>query len=300
MVLAAQLCKVQDVTVLNEVFIGSEARARGLVRKHQLRSDYRAIFPGVYRPKAMELTLAQRTRAAWLWSGRRAVIAGAAAAGMYGAKWIDDDEPIELVWSNARPPSGIRTRRDRLGEGEVRRVRHLPVTTPLRTAFDVGRLTRGELGVARLDALGHATGFDPEAVRAVARRHAGSPGIPRLRAALGLHDRGAESPRETWLRLVLICGGYPRPRTQVPVLDDYGRARYYLDMGWEDVMVAVEYDGEHHRDRAVFCNDIIRAEYIAERGWKRVRVVAGQRPAEVLDRVARAWAAGVRADREIG
>ncbi|MCH9734622.1 MAG: hypothetical protein K0U78_08735 [Actinomycetia bacterium] len=300
------------MTLLNEVFIGSEALACGLVRKHQLRSDHRAIFPGVYRPKAMELTLAQRTRAAWLWSARGAVIAGAAAAGIYGAKWIDDDEPVELVWPNARPPSGIRTRRDRLGEGEVRRVadrldegevrrvRHLPVTTPARTAFDIGRLTRGELGVARLDALGQATGFDPEAVRALARRHAGSPGIPRLRAALALHDRGAESPRETWLRLVLIHGGYPRPRTQIPVVDDYGRARYYLDMGWEDAMVAVEYDGEHHRERAAFRNDIIRAEFIAERGWKRVRVVAGHRPAEVLDRVARAWASGVRTDREIG
>ena len=300
MVLGSHLCEVQAVNVLNEVFIGSEARARGLVRKHQLRSHYRPIFPGVYLPKAMEPTLAQRTRAAWLWSGRRGVIAGAAAAGVHGAKWIDDDEPIELVWSNARPPSGIRTRRDRLGDGEFRRVRNLPVTTPVRTAFDVGRLTPGELGIARLDALGHATGFDPDEVLAVARRHAGSPGIPRLRAALQLHDRGAESPRETWLRLLLIRGGYPMPRTQIPVLDDYGRARYYLDMGWEEVMVAVEYDGEHHRERAVFGNDIIRAEFIAERGWQRVRVVAGQRPAEVLDRVARAWAAGVRPDRRIG
>ena len=66
------------------------------------------------------------------------------------------------------------------------------------------------------------------------------------------------------------------------------------------MLVAVENDGEQHRGRAVFGKDIIRAKFIAERGWKRVRVVAGQRPAEVLDRVARAWAAGVRADREIG
>lgn len=285
---------------LDQPFIGSEAVADGLVKKHQLRSQYRAIFPGVYVPSRMALTLAQRTRAAWLWSGRRAVIAGCAAAAMHGAKWIDDDEPIELVWSNARPPAGIRTRRDRLDEGEVRHVRRLPVTTPVRTAFDLGRLTPGEKGVARLDALGNATGFDPEAVLDLARRHAGSPGIPRLRVALKRHDRGAESPRETWLRLLLVRGGYPKPRTQIPVLDDYGRARYYLDMGWEDAMVAVEYDGEHHRERTVFGNDIIRAEFIAERCWKRVRVVAGQRPAEILDRVARAWAAGVLRDREIG
>ena len=101
------------------------------------------------------------------------------------------------------------------------------------------------------------------------------------------------------MRLLLIGAGQPKPRTQIPVFDDYGRPRYYLDMGWEDVMVAVEYDGQHHRERAVFANDIIRAEFIAERRWKRVRVVAGQRRSEILDRVARASAAGVRPDRQI-
>ena len=305
MVVVAQLCDIREVTSLDGPFIGSEALTDGLVKKHQLRSHYRALFPNVYVSNdvyvahGMALTLAKRAQAAWLWSGRRAVIAGAAAAGMHGTKWICDDEPVELIWSNARPPAGISTRRDRLDDEEVQRLRGLPVTTPVRTAFDLGRLVRGEQGVARLDALGNATRFDPDAVLDLAIKHAGSPGIPRLRAALDLHDRGAESPRETWLRLLLIRAGYPRPRTQIPVFDDYGRPRYYLDMGWEDVRVAVEYDGAHHRERAVFGNDIIRAEFIAERCWNRVRVVAGQRPAEILERVARARASGVRRDREI-
>jgi len=298
-VVAARFCDIRGVNSLDGPFIGSEALTGGLVKKHQLRSHYRALFPDVYLSNSMEPTLAERTKAAWLWSNRGGVIAGSAAAGIHGTKWIPVDEPIELVWSNARPPVGISTRRDRLGGEEVQRLRGLPVTTPVRTAFDLGRLTRGEQGVARLDALGNVTRFDPDAVLDLAIRHAGSPGIPRLRAALELHDRGAESPRETWLRLLLIRAGYPKPRTQIPVFDDYGRPRYYLDMGWEDVMVAVEYDGAHHRERAAFGNDIIRAEFIAERRWNRVRIVAGQRPAEVLDRVARARASGVRLDRKI-
>ncbi|CAA0132081.1 Uncharacterised protein [Mycolicibacterium vanbaalenii] len=284
---------------LDGPFIGSEALARGLVKKHHLRSRYQAVFPDVYLPEHLEPTLAHRTRAAWLWSRRRGVVAGAAAAGLHGAQWIPDDEPIELVWSNARPPTGLVTRRDRLQDGEVQWLRGLPVTTPVRTAFDIGRLTRGERGIARLDALGNVSRFDPERVLELADRHAGSPGVPRLRAALALHDRGAESPRETWLRLLLVGAGHPKPRTQIPVFDNYGRPRYYLDMGWEDVMVAVEYDGQHHRERTVFSNDIIRAEFIAERGWRCVRVVAGQRPAEILDRVARTRASGVRPDRRI-
>ena len=146
---------------LDGPFIGSEALARGLVTKHHLRARCQAVFPDVYLPEHLEPTLAHRTRAAWLWSRRGGVVAGAAAAGVHGVRWIPDDEPIELVWSNARPPTGIITRRDRLGEGEVQRLRGLPVTTPVRTAFDLGRLTHGERGVARLDALGNATRFDP-------------------------------------------------------------------------------------------------------------------------------------------
>lgn len=281
-------------------FLGTEALAAGRVKKHQLRARYRPLFPNVYVPRDVMPTLIQRTTAAWLWSGREGVVAGAAAAALHGARWIPDDEPVEVVWRNGRPPAGIVTRRDRLDGDEVVRVGGLPVTTVTRTAFDIGRLTRGDLGVIRLDALGNAKRFDRRAVVELADRHAGSPGVPRLRQALTLHDAGAESPRETWLRLLLIRAGYPAPRTQIPVCDDVGRARYYLDMGWEDVNVAVEYDGDHHRERTVFADDIIRAEFIAERGWKRVRVVAGQRQAEILDRVARARASGVRSDRRAG
>ena len=62
-----------------------------------------------------------------------------------------------------------------------------------------------------------------------------------------LFDAGAQSPKETWLRLLLIQAGLPRPQTQIPVRDEFGEAIAYLDMGWEDMKVAVEYDGEQHR-----------------------------------------------------
>jgi very-short-patch-repair endonuclease len=40
-------------------------------------------------------------------------------------------------------------------------------------------------------------------------------------------------------------------------------------------MIAVEYDGDDHRERPRFGNDIVRSEFIAYRGWTRIRVVAG-------------------------
>ena len=102
------------------------------------------------------------------------------------------------------------------------------------------------------------------------------------------------------MRLLLIRAGYPRPQTQIPVLSADGRRQYYLDMGWEDLMLAVEYDGEQHRvDPIQFAYDIQRSEDLDELGWTRVRVVKENRPADILRRTERAWRSKLRADREI-
>ena len=285
---------------MDEPFIGSEALRDGTVaNKHQLRTRFRALYPDVYLPDGVSPTLSQRTAAAWLWTRRRGVVAGLAASAMHGARWIADDVPVELICSNARPPMGIRTRRDRLAPDERRLVAGMWVTTPERTAFDIGRLIDGDEAVTHLDALGNATRFDRPAVADLGRRHRGSPGVPRLRSVLDTYDPGAESPRETWLRLLLIRAGFPRPRTQIPVFDDFGDPRYHLDMGWKDVMIAVEYDGDHHRERPIFGKDIVRSEFIAYRGWTHIRVVAGAHPADIVNRVRRVWPSSVRSDREI-
>lgn len=283
-----------------EIVIGSEALRSGLVpNKHALRTRFRVVHPDVYVEASSQLNLVGRARAAWLWSRRGGVLAGRAAAALHGAKWVDDDAPIELVWSNARPPLGIITRRDRLAEDEVTTVRGMAVTTPARTAFDIGRLAKGDSAIEQLDALGQAARFGVDEVLALAARHSGSPGVPHVRSALDLYDPGAQSPRETWLRLLLIRGGFPRPTTQIPVCNDFGEPVYWLDMGWEDPKIAVEYDGDDHREKRRFARDIVRSEFIAYRGYRHIRVVAGARPRDVLHRVRRAWAASVRSDREI-
>ena len=274
-------------------FVGSEAMASGAVTRHELRRYYRAIAPNVYLDKRADPSLEQRTHAAWLWSGREAVVAGLAAATLHGAKWIDDDVPVELIWRNARAPDGVVTRADLLLENESTSLAGLTVTTPERTAFDLGR--RGSLGcaVARLDALAAATnGLSLADVLELAEALPRARGLPRLRTALHLMDAGAASPRETALRLLLIGAGHPTPRTQIPVLSPDCRRRYYLDMGWEDVKIAVEYDGDHHRsDPVQFEYDLVRSADIEERGWRLIRVAKRSRPDEVLARVQRAWLA---------
>ena len=270
-------------------FRGVEALANGLVRKHGLRTKYLAIFPGVYVTKSATPTFRQRSAAAWLWSQRRAVLAGLTAARLHGAKWVDDTAPIELISPNGRPPAGIRTYQEQLHDSEYGLRARLPATTVSRTAYDIGR--RGGLldAVAHLDALGNATGVTAAEVSAVASAHPGARGLRQLSQALVLYDSGAQSPRETWLRLLVIDAGFPPPETQIPVFVG-GRAKYYLDMGWPDMKVALEYEGDHHRtDRAQFARDIARLDELIALGWTVIRVAAGTPVHAVIGRLQQAW-----------
>ncbi|MEZ0384921.1 endonuclease domain-containing protein [Mycobacterium sp. pW045] len=271
-------------------FLGSAALAAGTLTRYELRRHHVAVLPNVYLPARIRPNLLQRTVAAWLWSGGQAVVAGAAAAALPGAKWVDATVPIELISPNTRPPAGVLTRNDLLLPGEQQLRRGMAVTTVARTAFDLGR--RGSLGqaVARLDALANATRFHTAEVLDLARRHRHARGLRQLEGALDLVDAGAQSPKETRLRLLLINGGFPRPTTQIPVPGPDGRWKYFLDMGWQDLMLAVEYDGEHHlTDRQQYVWDATRLEYLRQLGWTHIKVLKEHRGDDVLRRVRAAW-----------
>lgn len=267
-------------------FIGSEAIASGRVAKHLLRTRYTAIFPDIYVAKGGRLSLRVRAEAAWLWSHRCGIVMGLTAAGLHGSKWLDDDLPVELMWSNARPPPGIRTRDLRIERHECLDLGGLRVTTPSRTAFDIGRRGPTRSTVARMDALLNATGVSVEEVAAIVSHHPGVPGLRHLERVLDLVDPGAQSPKETWLRMILVQAGFPRPQTQIPIRGPSGQPKYYLDMGWEDIKVALEYDGEHHRtDRVQYARDVIRKEELELLGWVVVRVLVGDTADTIARRV---------------
>jgi hypothetical protein len=276
------------------VFVGREAVARGEVTRHELQRWHQTIYPGIYVAKRHNVSFRDRTVGAWLWSGRRAVIAGIAASALHGARWVDDGIQVELIWSSTRPPPGIVTRDETRTDDERTRVAGLPVTTPARTAYDLGRNLPREQAVARIDALMHATPFAIEDVLLLAKRHPGARGLRRLRLALPLVDGGAASPKETWLRLLLNDAGLPVPTTQIPALDGSWPVAW-LDMGWDDFKVAVEYDGDHHRsDRRQYVKDQRRQRKLQAMGWIVIRVIAEDKPDGVVKRVratllARGW-----------
>lgn len=275
------------------VFLGSEALDSGLTwAQLRTRSQYRNLFPDVYMPRVTETSLYYQTVGAWLWSGRRGPITGRAAAELHGAEWVDPKAPIDLLWNNNRPPPGIITHSDRFLCEDIQEIDGMAVATIERTAYDMGRYLKRDAAVSHLDALSRATGLTAEHVAPLIHRYKGAHHIRRLRTAVDLMDGGAQSPKETWLRLLLIDAGYPRPATQIPVYDEFGRPFAYLDLGWEDVKIAVEYDGEQHAtDVDQWKWDVRRLRMVHDRDWLHVKVIGGDRREDILPRVARAWSA---------
>src|SRR5436190_2875087 len=96
---------------------------------------------------------------------------------------------------------------------------------------------------------------------------------------------------ESRQRMRLVLAGLPRPRAQVPVHDDRG-VFAYIDNGYEEWRVGVEYDGEYHQDR--WRHDLDRQERIRDRGWWHRRYTALDITggwSRMVDQVGRALAA---------
>lgn len=177
-----------------EVILGGEAVAAGIVTRHRLRSSYRLVYRGVYAATGGELTLRDRSIAAWLATRRKGVIAGVAASALHGASWVDATQPIEVAGVTCAPQDGLVPRSERVAADEITVLLGLPVTTVTRTAFDVARHLDRASALARLDAMMWAQAFSLDEVGQLAKRYPRAPGSRQLGELLPLVDGGAASP----------------------------------------------------------------------------------------------------------
>lgn len=150
------------------------------------------------------------------------------------------------------------------------------VTTIERTWVDLGAV----LEIASLVAAGDALlqRRDPRTTAqelAAAHAKAGrSRGAVRRAEALTLLDDGAESPRESELRVLLVRAGLPWPETNV-VIRDGGRFVARVDLLYPRARTIIEYDGDYHRDPDQWSRDQSRRAELESLGY-RVTVVTAR------------------------
>jgi Protein of unknown function (DUF559) len=112
-----------------------------------------------------------------------------------------------------------------------------------------------------------------------------------LRSLLPLVDVRAESPMETWVRLLLHDSGAPPPTPQFEVRDLDGRLIARVDLAYPPWRIAIEYEGDHHREQPQFRQDIARVNALQEAGWLVLRFTADdvlRHPGRLVEHVAAA------------
>jgi very-short-patch-repair endonuclease len=227
------------------------------------------VFRDVYAPAGLKIALAVRARAAWLLAEPDGAVSGWSAAELLGASSGPRDAPAEVTVPRfRRPQPGLLIHRESLASDELVRRGGITLTSPTRTAYDLLRKLDVIEGVAALDALAHRYPFGADDVRALRSRHLGLPGNPSVEAGLRLMDRRADSPMESRMRVALVCAGLP-PRVQHPVT--VGGRAFRLDLAYPEAMLAVEYDGGHHREAAQALRDLEREGLLTAAGWKIIR-----------------------------
>ncbi|GAB90521.1 endonuclease domain-containing protein [Gordonia rhizosphera] len=204
------------------------------------------------------------------------VVGGMAASIMHGCRWYDDDFIIELIrhpTGSGRPGLGSRIHRTDLDATDVMVVDGIRVTTPIRTAFDLGRIAPEWRALGYLDDLVRATDFPIEELHVYAHNRSRRRRIRQLRNLIPLIDANAESPPESWVRLLMLRGDLPTPETQIRVADETGFVFARIDLGYRLPKIAIEYDGEdYHASPEQRASDEARDAKLRDLGWIIIRI----------------------------
>lgn len=241
-----------------------------------MESRYRLILPGVCIRNSVMLTPYLRALAVWEWSRGEVVLSDVSAAAVMGAGYLGDHRDASCI---SRAPrrcrAWVHVHQDHLDESDVRRVRGVRVTSPVRTAFDVARRVPYPQSVEVVDALYQATNLTRAVLAEYSRTHRGLRGGPRVPAVIEASDEGAESVWETRARLAVVAAGLPPPRTQVDIRRADGSFIARVDMCWPEYRVVFEYDGDApHATTAQRDRDIVRWNDLHEAGYVVIRVRA--------------------------
>jgi hypothetical protein len=244
-----------------------------------------------YLPLLDASELLHRVRAVQLGAPAGAVVSHQTAASLFGLQipLVREDSRVHLT---VPPPTRVRHRADRcihvsmVPTSQVQRRSGVDLTSPGRTWLDLAARVPAASLLAISDqmlARGYPrAGFD-RVLASVGRVR----GKRMAREVLASADPLAGSPMESVLRWLIQEAGLPRPVLQHVVRGDDGSFVGQVDLAWPDRRVLVEFDGNVHRERSVFVDDVRRQNGLVLAGWTVLRFTS----ADVLGRPERVIAA---------
>jgi transcriptional regulator with AbiEi antitoxin domain of type IV toxin-antitoxin system len=240
--------------------------AQGLVRR---------VGQGVYAVAQAPNTIEFRAAALSLVVSPEAVITDRSAAWLHGIDLLPRSRQSLMPAIQVHLPPGNRSRRPAVTSGErmlakrdITTVHGLRVTTPLRTACDLGRSLWRYDALAALDQF-LRLGVGHEELLEEITRFKGYRGVIQLRYLGPIADPRAESVAESALRLHWYDACLPPPEPQWWVFNDLGVGVYRLDIALPEARYGAEYNGaEFHSSEEDQAADEVRLEWLdTQRSW---------------------------------
>lgn len=250
------------------------------IDEHELRKltdvgAVRRVLRGVYVRASTPDSVQLRGQAAFLAVSPAAVLCDRTAAWLHGIDvfWAAELDYPSRLETFVLPGNSRLTRveawggqRD-LAPSDVMELHGVRVTTPLRTALDLGCALPRRDALAAIDAFMRNFGITQEGMKRESIRYFRRRGVRQLRSLINLADPAAESPGESWTRLEILDSNLPAPQVQWWITRN-GRRLYRLDLAYPGMKICVEYDGEEFHDspeaREV---DQARRSWLREHGW---------------------------------
>lgn len=156
-----------------------------------------------------------------------------------------------------------------LTEDDIWEVNGIRVTSPIRTALDLGRLRTRDQAMVCMDALARTGSFTQEELLRQLPRFRGMRGVVQLRELALLLDPRAASPPESIIRLRCLDFGLPPLEPQVKIVNRLTGEMAFLDLANEQLKFAVEFDGrEWHEGLEAQVHDRKRRKWATDQdGW---------------------------------
>lgn len=279
------------------------ARRAGVGENRLRRKDLLRPFHGV-RVAEPPTTALERCRAYLPRLKPGQFFSHTTAASLHGMslplRWSDEVEVHVAALLPADAPHARGVRGHRILEAlDAVQVDGLPVAHQLDAFVQLGALLDLEDLVVVADELLNVTALDVDAAKALMLDRIGPvrrTGASRLVRAVRASRRGARSPAETRVRLVLAAAGIPDAELNAPIAET-GTNRYLgsPDFVWRKQRVVLEYEGDGHRvSQEQFRYDILRYDDLMADGWRVLRATGSDLSAEgraqLVHRVRRALA----------
>ncbi len=271
-------------------FTIEQAEAAGISRFQLRGATWRRLARGVYAWGGLTVDFKHRLKALARKVPPRCAFSCRTAAWIYRL----DDPPAEIASAEVTAPPDIvvprradlHFRRSTIADDDVTSYCGLPLTTPVRTCFDLARFLPLADAVAAGDVALRRHLLRLEELREYIARRPRWRGIGQARRVVDLLEPNAESQMESRLRLLLVLSGLPRPEAQVSIYNENGAFVARLDLFYRTASLGIEYDGATHRDS--LAADAHRLNRLLRAGISVLRYTASdvyKRPGEVVQEV---------------